>query len=69
VQIKLFGITIVGFDAIDQLLICCTPQILKKKWKYNRAVQQLFIDFKKAYDSVRRKYYTVFSLSFEYQGN
>ena len=30
-------------------------QILKKKWEYNEAVQQLFIDFKKAYDSVTRE--------------
>jgi hypothetical protein len=28
-------------------------QILEKKWKYDGAVHQLFIDFKKAYDSVR----------------
>ena len=26
-----------------------------KKWEYNEAVRQLFIDFKKAYDFVRRK--------------
>jgi hypothetical protein len=30
-------------------------QILEKKWEYNEAVHQLFIDFKKAYDSVRRE--------------
>jgi hypothetical protein len=30
-------------------------QILEKKWEYNEAVLQLFIDFKKAYDSVRRE--------------
>jgi hypothetical protein len=28
-------------------------QILEKKWEYNGTVHQLFIDFKKAYDSVR----------------
>jgi hypothetical protein len=28
--------------------------ILERKWKYNGTVYQLFIDFKKAYDSVRR---------------
>jgi sorting nexin-29 len=27
-------------------------QILEKKWEYNEAVHQLFIDFKKAYDSI-----------------
>jgi hypothetical protein len=26
-----------------------------KKWEYNGRVHQLFIDFKKAYDSVRRE--------------
>jgi hypothetical protein len=30
-------------------------QILEKKWEYNETVHQLFIDFKKAYDSLRRK--------------
>jgi sorting nexin-29 len=30
-------------------------QILEKKWEYNGMVYQLFIDFKKAYDSVRRE--------------
>jgi hypothetical protein len=28
---------------------------LEKKWEYNETVLQLFVDFKKAYDSVRRK--------------
>jgi hypothetical protein len=30
-------------------------QILEKKWVYNGTVHQLFIDFKKAYDSIRRE--------------
>jgi hypothetical protein len=30
-------------------------QILEKKWEYNGTVHQLFTDFKKAYDSVRRE--------------
>jgi hypothetical protein len=29
--------------------------IMEKKWEYNETVQQLFVDFKKAYDSVRRE--------------
>jgi hypothetical protein len=29
--------------------------ILEKKWKYNGTIHQLFIDFKKAYDSFRRE--------------
>jgi len=33
----------------------CIHQILEKKWEYNEAVHQLFKDFKKAYDSVRRE--------------
>ena len=32
----------------------CIRQILEKRWEYNEAVHQLFIDVKKAYDSVRR---------------
>ena len=35
--------------------IFCIWQILEKKWEYNEAVHQLFIDFKKTYDSVRRE--------------
>ena len=30
-------------------------QILEKKWEYNESMQQLFTDFKRAYDSVRRE--------------
>jgi hypothetical protein len=30
-------------------------QILEKKWEYNGTVHELCIDFKKAYNSVRRK--------------
>jgi hypothetical protein len=29
--------------------------LLERKWQYNGTVHQLFIDFKKAYDSVRRE--------------
>ena len=35
--------------------IFCIRQILEKNWEYNEAVHHLFIDFKKAYDSVRRE--------------
>ena len=35
--------------------IFCIHQILEKKWEYNEAVHQLFIDIKKVYDSVRRE--------------
>ena len=34
--------------------IFCIHQLLEKKYEHNEAVLQLFIDFKKAYDSVRR---------------
>jgi sorting nexin-29 len=34
--------------------IFCIRQILKEKWEYNETVHQLFILFKKAYDSVRK---------------
>jgi hypothetical protein len=30
-------------------------QILEKKWEYNGTVHQLFIDFKKVYDSIKRE--------------
>ena len=35
--------------------IFCIRQILEKIWEHNEAVHQLFIDLKKAYDSVRRE--------------
>ena len=35
--------------------VFCIRQILEKKWEHNEAVHQLFIDFQKAYDSVRRE--------------
>jgi hypothetical protein len=35
--------------------ILCICQILEKKWEYTEVVHQLFIDFKKAYNSVRRE--------------
>jgi hypothetical protein len=35
--------------------ILCIRQILEKNLEYNETVHQLFIDFKKAYDSVRRE--------------
>ena len=30
-------------------------QILEKKWEYHKDVCQLFIDFEKAYNSIKRK--------------
>ena len=30
-------------------------QILENKWEYNGTVHQLFIDFKKVYDSIKRE--------------
>jgi len=35
--------------------IFCIRQIVEKKWEYNEEVHHLFIDFKEAYDSVRRE--------------
>ena len=46
------------FDAKCQLpsdLEFCIRKIHKKKWEYNEAVHKLFIDLKKAYDSVWRE--------------
>ena len=43
-------------DATGRLLVIYSAfaKYLKKKWEYNKPVHQLFIGFKKAYDSVRR---------------
>jgi len=37
-------------------------QMLEKKWEYNEVVYQLFIDVKKANDSVRREVGIIFSV-------
>jgi hypothetical protein len=44
--------------------IFCIRQILKKKWEYIEAVHQLFIDFKKACDSVRREVWYINLIEF-----
>ena len=56
-QRKLLGITSVDFDATTQLLIIYSAFVKywKKKWEYSEAVHRLFIDLKKAFDSVRRE--------------
>ena len=38
-------------SSTDHIFHIC--QILEKKWEYNEALHQLFIDFKKAHASVR----------------
>jgi hypothetical protein len=45
----------VGFDITTTDQIFCIQQILENKWEYDETVHQLFKDFKKAYDSVRRE--------------
>jgi hypothetical protein len=51
------GIINVGVDITPHLSIIyfCIRQVLEKKLEYNETVHQLFVDFKKAYDSVRRE--------------
>jgi hypothetical protein len=47
----------VDFDVIDQRLIkfSISSRYWRKKWEYNGTAHQLFIDFKKAYNSVKRE--------------
>jgi purine nucleoside phosphorylase len=54
---KLLGIISVGSVITDLLRVrfFYVRQLLEKKWEYNGTVHQLFIDFKKAYDSVKRR--------------
>ena len=40
---------------IPNIIVFCIRQILEKKWEHNEAVHRFHIDFKKAYDSVRRE--------------
>ena len=41
-----------GRSTTDQLFII--RQIMEKAWEYNISIHQLFVDFKQAYDSIRR---------------
>jgi hypothetical protein len=50
---KSLGIISVGLNVTDQIF--CIRQIPEKKLEHNETVHRLFIDFKKAYDSVRRE--------------
>jgi hypothetical protein len=53
-EMKLLGLTSVGLGVADQLLIRFPA--LVRHWRRNEnTMRQLFMDFKKAYDSVRRK--------------
>ena len=54
-QRKLLGIINVDFKATNQLLIIYSAFIKYLRKNGNEAVHQLFIDFKKAYHSVRRE--------------
>jgi len=38
--------------------------MLERKWEYSEEVHQFFIDFKKAYDSVRREVLYMFLIEF-----
>jgi len=43
-------------DIINQLvLIFCIQKILEKEWEYNGTVHLVFINFKKAYNPLRRE--------------
>ena len=42
------------FEATGQLLIVYSA-FFRKEWKYNEKVHQIFIDYKKSYDSFRRR--------------
>jgi hypothetical protein len=37
------------------MIIFCIRQVLGKEWEYNETGHQIFRDFEKAYDSVRRE--------------
>jgi hypothetical protein len=54
---KLLGIINLDFDATGHILITYSVLVkyLRKKWEYNEAVHQLFIELKKAYDSFRKE--------------
>ena len=47
----------------------CFRQILEKKWEYNEEVIQLFIDFRKTYESVRKEVLYMILIEFGIPGN
>ena len=65
-QRKLLGKISVDFDATGHLLIIYSSFViyLKKKWEYSETVRQLFVDFKKAYDSVRKEVLYIILIEF-----
>jgi hypothetical protein len=46
--------------------IICIRHVLDKKWEYRGKLHQLFTDFMKAYDSIRKKYSKIFSQNLVY---
>jgi hypothetical protein len=58
---KLLGIVSMGFDITDQLLRIFSI----RHWRKNERVHQLFVDFKKALDSVRRE--ALYSIHIEFR--
>jgi hypothetical protein len=54
---EIIGDHLCGFQhnrsTTDQIF--CIRQLLEKKWEYNETVHQVFIDFKKVCDTVRRE--------------
>jgi hypothetical protein len=62
---KLLGIISVGSIVIDLLIrFSIFGRFLRKKWEFNGTVHQLFIDFKTAYDSVKREVLYISLLEF-----
>jgi hypothetical protein len=59
---KLLEIINVGFGVRVQVLKdFFRSSLTGEKWEYNEKVQKLFIDFKKAYNSVMTQYFTILS--------
>jgi hypothetical protein len=48
-----FNNPIILLSTTDQIF--CIRQVQEQIWEYNETVHQLFVDFKKAYDSIRRE--------------
>jgi hypothetical protein len=65
---KLLRIISVDFNVTDQLLIRFSSFVRywRKKWEYNETVHQLFIEFKKAFNSVRRE--VLYNILIEFGG-
>jgi hypothetical protein len=63
---EIFGDQQCGFQCnrSTTVQIFCICQVLENKWEYNQTVHQVFVDFKKVFDSVRKEVLYIILIEF-----